>query len=269
MKSCASLIYVATVMLLVCSCSSRPGYVISENKMIDVLSDIQVAQALYNTESAEYNTINKKDELINGVLAKHKITQADLDSSLLWYSDNMSVYKELNDTVAARLRGRSNILRKQITDRTIGQSLKRERLLPSYAYLTDNDPLLSFVVDSFNIKTFDVKNFLLSFDTQGLASTQKIRAGVTFTYVDTLITVSSLIRENSHFSFQKPQVADSLLKSISGYIRLQNQNTPANVMIYNIQYNDSIKQKTAQQKDILPIRGHQMKASKVEETKLK
>lgn len=256
-------------MLLLYSCSRRPGYVISENKMIDVLYDIQVAQAIYNTESAEYSTTEKKDELINGVLTKHRITQADLDSSLLWYSDNMSVYKELNDTVAARLRKRSDNLRKQIADRTIGQSLKRERLLPNYTYLTDNDPLLSFMVDSFNIKMFDTKNFLLSFDIQGLTLAQKVRVGLTFTYKDTIIITSSLIRENSHYQIQKPQVADSLLKSISGYIRLQNQNTPAQVMIYNIHYNDSIKQKTAQQKDILPIRGRQMKASKGEETKLK
>ena len=62
---------------------------IPEEKMVDLLCDIQLAQAVYNSDN-QFSSNEKKDGLIEGVLKKHKVTQADLDSSLLWYADNIA-----------------------------------------------------------------------------------------------------------------------------------------------------------------------------------
>lgn len=97
------IIYIIILTAFFTSCGRRPRYVIPEDKMVDVLYDIHIAQAIYR-DNHLYSDDSKKDALIEGVLRKYKITQADLDSSLFWYSDNIQYYRIVNDSVISRLK---------------------------------------------------------------------------------------------------------------------------------------------------------------------
>jgi len=215
--------------------------VIPEKKMIDVLYDIQLAQAVFRSNS-QFSLDEKKDALVESIYAKHKITQAELDSSLVWYSDNVQYYMAINDSVAARLRASSErltALKNEMNSRMRNWS---NYIIPPFFYLSEATPTLSFKIDSMKIKTVDLPKFNIGFDVQGMNDNQVIEAAVFFDYKDTLVKKIIPVDGNTRYILSKPQLADSLLKGISGYIHMQNKvkGIPNEVMLYNISYSDSL-----------------------------
>ncbi len=236
------IIYTCFILILVVfgSCSRRPGYVLPEDEMMDVLYDIQIAQAIYRSGN-DFDTDEKKDALIEGVLRKHKISQAELDSSLLWYSDNIELYRTINDSVSARLRAQSDLL---MASRSgyLSERTNTSYLIPPSFHLNEYIPTMSFDIDSFSIKTIDLAKFIFKFNVQGLSSFQKAEAAIYFTYKDTIVKDIKVIDKNTSYVFTKPNLADSLLKNISGYVHIQNKlkGVPSNVILYNMSYSDSV-----------------------------
>ncbi|GAB6122874.1 DUF4296 domain-containing protein [Dysgonomonas termitidis] len=231
--------FILAIVILLSSCGRRPRYVMHEDKMTDVLFDMQLAQAIYRSGS-DFSADEKKDALLNGILQKHNITQAELDSSLLWYSDNIEIYNTINDSVASRLRAASNAMT-SVRMNVLGRNYSNY-LVPPLSFLNEQTPTMSFDIDSNKIKTIDLPKFLLRFDVQGVSSLQKAEAAVFFTYKDTLVKTIVPIAENRRYIFAKPQLADSLLKNISGYVHVENKikGISSDVILYNISYLDSI-----------------------------
>ncbi|MDR1883294.1 MAG: DUF4296 domain-containing protein [Prevotella sp.] len=225
---------ILAIAILLGSCGRRPRYVVHEDKMTDVLYDIQLAQAIYRSGSA-FGSDEKKDALLNGILEKHEMTRAELDSSLLWYSDNIEIYNTINDSVASRLRAAGNAMMP-------AGSNARDYLIPPFCFLNEQMPTMSFNMDSSKIKTVDLAKFSLRFDVQGLSHLQKVEAAIFFIYKDTLVKEIVPVEENVRYTFAKPQLADSLLENISGYVHLENKvkGISPDVILYNICYQDSI-----------------------------
>ncbi len=209
--------------------------------MVDVLYDIQLAQAIYRNNSALYGTDEEKDALIAGVLTKHKVSQADLDTSLVWYADNIKYYVEINDSVSARLRATSNFY-SDLMKAADSKMRIANMVLPPFAYLNENNPTLRFEVDSQRISKIDLPNFHIRFDVQGVNNLQKLEAAVFYSYKDTLVKEIIPIAENKHYEFIKPELPDSLLKTIYGYVHYKNkvQGLPQQTVLYNISYVDSV-----------------------------
>lgn len=79
------------------SCSKVPSGVIPPDKMAEVIADLNVGEAVVEVNRADYREDSLKYMMIQSVLDKHDITQADLDSSYNWYGRNISVYMEVCD----------------------------------------------------------------------------------------------------------------------------------------------------------------------------
>ena len=96
------------------ACSSRPSYVLSEKKMEKVLYDVYIAEAEINVNYTVFSSDSaRKQELLNSVLKKYKITEAVLDTSLAWYSGRLDKYFKINENVNKRFAGASEKLRRQ------------------------------------------------------------------------------------------------------------------------------------------------------------
>lgn len=234
-----SIIIVATI-LSVTSCSRRPSYVLSEDEMISVLYDIRLAQTIPLSQN-QFESYEKRDAIVNGVLEKHSITQADLDSSLVWYVENPKIFQEINDSVLSKIRFEKQALQEKISIINRAKKQKRDRLLPIYTTLNNSNNLLSFRLDSTQIK--DSNKFKLSFDVQGLSVSNDsiLKAGIYYTYKDTVIHDIAYLNDNKYYQFNKPSLPDSLLKEISGYIYLDKSPVPTSILLYNINYQDSIR----------------------------
>lgn len=91
------------VSILVCSaCVRRPSGVLSDNEMVPVVVDLELAEAYLKDMHGSMND-NQKKGLMEYVLDKHGLTQAEFDSTMAWYGRNADMYYELCDKVEKEL----------------------------------------------------------------------------------------------------------------------------------------------------------------------
>jgi hypothetical protein len=219
--------------------------VLSRDKMVEVLADIQVARSISQNQSYLYSNKSQQDALIEGVFRKHKITQAQLDSSLVWYSDNITIYNRVNDSVIAKLRREMDVQNKILAQEAASKKSKN-RLIPEYTYLTESAPILSFSLDSLQAEKHP--DFSLEFKTLGTSKKTLADFSISFTYRDTIIRKSLVINADTSYKIGKPLQNDTL-KSISGYVYLRaNSNLKEKVLLYNIHLTD--KKEELVKKDI-------------------
>lgn len=102
MKKVIPLLFLLLVSLI--SCENRPKEVLSKTKLEAVLYDYHLAQGLIDRLPAE-ERMDKSQDYINAVLQKHGITQAQLDTTILYYNrhpkDLHKIYTNLKERYTA------------------------------------------------------------------------------------------------------------------------------------------------------------------------
>lgn len=207
--------------LFVYACTDRPDGVLPRKAMEDVLYDVYLAQATLQSVP-RYASAGAKDTLIAGVMAKHKITQAQFDSSIVWYSRQGEVYYKINDVVSQRLK---DFQREITTDES--QALKMRKkydgvTLPSSVTLDAHAGIstFSFTIDSLRFSIVDTAKFDFNFNILGVKPKMNVAAVVLFKYKDTTIVNRVAVNNNSHYSIKRPAPRKNKLENISGYIRV-------------------------------------------------
>lgn len=249
-------------LLLLLSCSSHKGRVLGKNEMEDVLYDMQLAQALYNDYNLKLSKPEQKDSLINDVLYKHNITQADLDTSLIWYSDNIDEYNKINESVVTRLKIKRDNLRTQIISR---EEKDKYDIMPSSYTLEYTSPAFTFDIDSTKLKQIELPSFSWHFDVLGISPKDSVEASVLFVYADSTVQKTQQLDENKMYTFSKPEIQDSLLQNISGYIRLVNNRINTRIILYNMDYLD-LTLSTPKKQDTSESEENSLKATEPELT---
>ena len=77
--------------------------VLSEDDMIDLLTDIHKSEAIIEMSPQNYRGDSIKAVVRQSVFAKHNVTQEEFDSSIVWYGHNVGTYIKIYDGVIARL----------------------------------------------------------------------------------------------------------------------------------------------------------------------
>ena len=93
------------LLLFLSSCEPQlPDGVMSESKMEEVLYDYHVAQAMSEVSTEPGKTIDfQRYELQEAVLRKHGITQAEFDSSMVFYCSDLDRMNRLYQHLSERL----------------------------------------------------------------------------------------------------------------------------------------------------------------------
>ena len=90
----------------------RPETVIPDAKMENVLYDFHIAKAM--GEEVPYSDSYKRVLYIESVYKKHGITQADFDSSMVWYARHpdalTKVYEKVNQRLKAERDGINHLI---------------------------------------------------------------------------------------------------------------------------------------------------------------
>lgn len=71
--------------------------------MVDVLTDLHKLDGSMNAKEISYSELSIKNDYYNSVLKKHDLTQAEFDSSLVWYSQNPKKFDKIYDNVIENL----------------------------------------------------------------------------------------------------------------------------------------------------------------------
>ncbi len=92
---------IVCVLLAVVGC--RPRGVLSNKEMRDVLYDLHRLDGALQTVGYNYGHTQEVAAYYKSVLDEHGITQAEFDSSLVWFTDNPQIFNKIYPKVIARL----------------------------------------------------------------------------------------------------------------------------------------------------------------------
>lgn len=105
--------YMAAGCLLLSGCDKRPEHVIPEKEMVELLTDMQLAQAYFHTSASGQNG---RADMTESILEKHDVSQEDLDSTIAYYGRNMDEYYLLYQKVEKNLRARSGRTEESVSE---------------------------------------------------------------------------------------------------------------------------------------------------------
>jgi hypothetical protein len=108
-------LFLATALFGVLGCSNSeeteqavveevPSYVLSTEKMSDVMTDLHIIDATINLGYINQSAlIYNKAKLQDSVFFQHKVKRADFDSSVVWYGKHIEDLKSIYDDVTFKL----------------------------------------------------------------------------------------------------------------------------------------------------------------------
>jgi hypothetical protein len=95
-------IFIIGIILLFAACG-RPKGVVSQDDMVNVLTDLHKLDGSLTAKGLMYNDADIRNEYYASVLKKYGITKAEFDSSLVWYSKNPKTFDRIYDKVILQL----------------------------------------------------------------------------------------------------------------------------------------------------------------------
>lgn len=203
--------------------------------MADVLYDMTLAEAEIENNYGLFNNNNeKKQDLLNVIFKKHKITRQQFDTSLVWYNAHLEQYFKVNEHVGKRYAAKTESLQKEIDEENrIREELSRVNIFKggSSFFLQSASQLrntLLFQADSINWNPGD--NLNISFDILGLNKEIKPELLCRIFCEDTIITTKEKIEANGPFlKIMSPGM--NKVKRFSASIHISDSIPNVNVLI--------------------------------------
>lgn len=85
--------------LCVVGCTQLPDEVLDKDDMVDLLVDIHKGESVVDIQRGAYSNDSLKKVVKQSILLKHGVTQAQLDSSFVWYGNHIEDYLKIYDEV--------------------------------------------------------------------------------------------------------------------------------------------------------------------------
>lgn len=96
-------------LILMVSCGGKKSEprpdILSEKQMIDLLVDMHLTDAILFLDGSPSSDKHDKTLLYYpSLLEKHKVTKAQMDSSVTWYMNHLDAYTRIYDEVCSKLK---------------------------------------------------------------------------------------------------------------------------------------------------------------------
>lgn len=209
------------------ACSKVPDEILSEKKMQQVVKDMMIAQSMTSADHQSYPDNESKQALYEGVFRKHGITQAEYDSSLVWYGRNLDIYMKVYERVLSDLDKDIKALGDVQADAGPVSNSDSVNIWPRRPYLSlypealfngvvfDSRPETSYSSGSIfvlGMRVWGVRKGMHSFPEVRLSADQG----------DTIVTVNESIKHDGYQEIWLKTVPTKRVKRVYGYIRLDN-----------------------------------------------
>lgn len=208
------------------ACSKVPSGILSEKKMKEVLIDMHLAEAMINSDYKEYNTYEKKEALYKSVFDKHGVTEAEYDTSLVWYGRNLDIYMRVYDGVIAELNAKKKALGDIQPDAAPNTGQDSVNIWNRFDYLTFS-PYSPYNGVYFNFVPQGGyragSSFVLALDVWGLNKrmTQAPEVRLSVEQSDTTFTAMRYLTHDGLNELMVKSLPLQPIKRVYGYIRLK------------------------------------------------
>ena len=98
-----AVISILTIILALVACKSTPDGVLDHDDFVNLLVDVHKGEAYTDINFRDFRADSTKQAYKQSILAKHGISQADFDTTMMWYGAHIEDYLEVYDDVIARL----------------------------------------------------------------------------------------------------------------------------------------------------------------------
>lgn len=207
--------------------------------------DVYIAEAIMENDYQNFDSPEKKEAYIREVFKKHRITQAEWDTSLSWYSDRIDTYLKMNDSVKARLQRTQREIDVRVgaqyaQDQQYNQHIYSLSYIPAtFSFATETRSGFRFRLDSAEISSrIPDDDFNFSFGVIGIGSNEmpNLKSLLALEYEDTTIYRYSQITENREYSFPASKyILNDTLQSVGGFVQLQDSlRVNRNIQLYTI-----------------------------------
>ena len=216
---------ILTVICMVASCSRVPKHIISERKMRVVLYDMLIAEAMVETMPDSFPVSDDRQTVFDAVFRKHHITQADYDSSLIWYGKNMDLYIAIHKLVLRDVNAHLSVM-DQIKPSAISGDMTDHDSIDIWVY-----PRTAIFKPErvFNTLTFDIRpetpyssgsSYVLGVSLWGIPPGLKHKPTIQLSAVhaDTVISVNSAVTGDGYYETTVRTIATKQVRRVYGYI---------------------------------------------------
>ncbi len=98
--------------ILIAGCSGKSGDRIPEGRLVDLMADMQLAEAYADNNPDGRDLMSRRNDLARRVMAGYGVTQEQIDTTLMWYGKNIDKYSELYEKVDKRIMEKQAALEK-------------------------------------------------------------------------------------------------------------------------------------------------------------
>jgi hypothetical protein len=255
---------IITLFCIAASCSRVPKNIISEKKMRIVLYDMQIAEAIVETNNEFYVTSDKRQDVYDAVFAKHNISQADYDSSLVWYGMHMDLYMSIHNLVLKDVNVKIADLG-DIKPNPLSGEMSAKDSIDIWIY---NRSFTFKPERIFNTLAFDIKpqkayssgsSYVLGVLTWGVNEELKHKPKIHLSAVmaDTIISVNKEITKDGYHEIILKTIATKQIQRVYGYMTMNNTDASYHRIYLDdinlMKYNYGSKALDAPQTDSLTI----------------
>ena len=218
------------VLLMAIGCKPKvPSEYIQPDEMENILYDYHLADAIAKTEPGEEST--KRNLFFQRVLEKHHVTEADFDSSLIYYYSRIDRFKDIYGRVNERLNNEAKLLGSVVNNKRFLQessngdtvdiwSLERDLLLIPRP--TNNRYEFTVKADT-SFRAGDAFTFLFMAEYISQSSSKDAVAVLKATYEnDSIVQITTHFTSNGFVQLHLPTNNYGVLKQLRGFIYLSN-----------------------------------------------
>lgn len=83
------------LMVTATGCNKRPDGVLADKEMVELMADMQVAEAYMQNHNAGYASDSIRDSAVQWALDRRGLSKAQFDSTMTWYGKNIDEYRDL------------------------------------------------------------------------------------------------------------------------------------------------------------------------------
>jgi len=102
-KSSFQQLFFIVILLIFSACDGRPKGVLNKSEMTDILVEMHILDGALDAKGLLFSQNGEKDKYYTALLEKYEITQADFDSSVVWYTKYPKKYTKIYEDVFAQL----------------------------------------------------------------------------------------------------------------------------------------------------------------------
>ena len=144
-------LHIIAFLCIMSACSTKPSYVLSSGAMEDVLYDVHKAHFLQEQKGIERYDGATQYAIMQSVLKHHDVTEAEWDSSMVYYTRNADELSDIYSSLLDRLSEEASIMGAGISDASDTTNiwtaernitLTQDELYSTYQWTIKTDTLL-------------------------------------------------------------------------------------------------------------------------------